>query len=440
MKKRKTSPFSRVISNTFIMTIGRVINALCSFIFIPWTTASIGITHFGQLVLLIAFISSSAKITSLQAGQTLIQYGSAPFHRQDEHNFRQILAFCIRLECISGIIGMFAGWLGIMFFGKFVFKEQLELYSLAYYCLILIPFTNATWQIGLIQLLNKHYLFVPIQVLSTTVRTLGCFIGYEEHLSMPYFLAVWCTTQLTDFIVLTIIGIYLTRNQSNISFLWKTLFSPSTPVKGIWHFTFFTTINNFIFSCSGQIFTLIVSALVSAADLAILSVARQIVSAVFRLSSLMGSNLYPELTKLRDDKNWHTLRRTLLKTFCFLGSLAVILLLITSILGQYFLSFMLSHPAPAGCITLLNILAVAYIIAMASIPLNLLLTIFNNLSYITKVKSFIFVTWCIPLLLWLTHAFGINGAAIADACEEFAIFLLYIYKVTRIINSLPIHH
>ena len=210
--------------------------------------------------------------------------------------------------------------------------------------------------------------------------------------------------------------------------------------KGIWNFSFFVTLNNFIYSCSEQIFTLIVSAIVSAADLAILSVARQIVSAVFRLSSLMGNNLYPELTKLRDDKNWHTLRHTLLKSFYFLGALAVILLLITSTLGQYLLSFMLSHPAPSGSITLLNILAVAYIIAMASIPLNLLLTVFNHLSYITKAKSLVFVVWCIPLLLWLTHAFGISGAAVADGCEEFVIFLLYIYKVTRIINSLPIHH
>ena len=439
MRTKKTSPFSRVINNTLIITIGRVINALCSFIFIPWTTASIGITEFGQLVLLMAFISSSAKITSLQAGQTLVHYGSAPFHKQDALTFRQILAFCIRLECLSGIMGMFVGWIGIIFFGNFIFKGQLELYSLAYYCLFIIPFINATWQVGVIQLVNKYYLFVPVQALSTTIRTLGCFIGYENHLRMSYFLAVWCITQLTDFIVLTILGIYLTRNQFNISSLWKTLFFPSTPVKGIWNFALFTTINNFIFSCSGQIFTLIVSAIVSTADLAILSVARQIVSTAFRLSSLIGNNLYPELTKLRDDKNWHTLRRTLLKTFYFLGSLAVILILVTSTFGRYILSFMLSYHAPADSITLLNILAVAYIIAMASMPLNLLLTLFNNLSYITKAKSLVFTIWCIPLLLWLTHAFGINGAAAADGCEEFAIFLLYIYKATRIINSLPIH-
>lgn len=131
VNQKTNSIFSRVIKNTSIITVGRVVNALCSFVYIPWTTESLGLTAYGQLILLTAFIAFSANVTSFQAGLTLIQYGSDSFHKKDYHSFYKILAFCIRLECISGLIGVFVCWFSITFLGQFFFKGHEKLYSLA---------------------------------------------------------------------------------------------------------------------------------------------------------------------------------------------------------------------------------------------------------------------------------------------------------------------
>ena len=43
VNQKINSIFSRVIKNTSIVTVGRVVNALCSFAYIPWTTESLGL-------------------------------------------------------------------------------------------------------------------------------------------------------------------------------------------------------------------------------------------------------------------------------------------------------------------------------------------------------------------------------------------------------------
>ena len=44
VNQKTNSIFSRVIKNTSIITVGRVVNALCSFAYIPWATESLGLT------------------------------------------------------------------------------------------------------------------------------------------------------------------------------------------------------------------------------------------------------------------------------------------------------------------------------------------------------------------------------------------------------------
>ena len=433
VNQKTNSIFSRVIKNTSIITAGRVVNALCSFAYIPWTTESLGLTAYGQLILLTAFIAFSANVTSFQAGLTLIQYGSDSFHKKDYHSFYKILAFCIRLECLSGLIGVFVCWFSITFLGQFFFKGHEKLYSLATYFMFVIPFINATWQAGVIQLLDKYRLLTLLHLSGTTVRTLGCFIGYEYNFNLLYFLSLWCIVQLTEFFLFTGSVIYLIEHKLPTRFSWKELFFPSIHVKGIWNFTFFATLNNLIYTSAGQTVTLIVSSIVSAADLAIFSVAWQIISAATRPFTFMLAPLYPEFIKLRDNKNWHTLRSTIFKLLYLIGAISITLPIFSYFLGPYILSFMLSHQAPSGSRTLLNIISVSFVCSIAAGFLSPCFTIFNDLKYITKTKIIVF-TLHLPLLVWLTHVFGIHGAAIAETLEWLGILILYIYKVPRLIK------
>ncbi|MBO6085924.1 MAG: hypothetical protein J6P19_05975 [Acetobacter sp.] len=120
-------------------------------------------------------------------------------------------------------------------------------------------------------------------------------------------------------------------------------------------------LTTFIYTSAGQTVTLIVSSIVSAEDLAILSVARKIVSAAVQPFTLMLGPLYIEFTKLRDNKNWHTLRSTIFKLFYLIGSIGIILPIFSYFLGPYILSFMLSHPDPSESRTLLNIISIGFV-------------------------------------------------------------------------------
>ena len=210
------------MGNTSIVVVGRLFNALCSFAFIPWTAETIGLTSFGQLVLIITYTTFIASMTRLQSWQPLLHYGSSFFQQKDKYKFCQLLAFCIRLDFLSGLTGLLIGLIGILFSGILLGWPP-ALRPIAAYCTLTILFMNTEWSAGIMQLFNMFRLSTLAQSSGTVIRTLGCFIGYEYHLSMPYFLAVWCITQFTVFLCFTSAGIYLVRRklQTHLLFALK---------------------------------------------------------------------------------------------------------------------------------------------------------------------------------------------------------------------------
>ncbi|MBR2124128.1 MAG: oligosaccharide flippase family protein [Acetobacter sp.] len=433
MDQKKTSPLSRIMGNTSIIVSGRLFNAVCSFIFIPWTTQTIGLTAFGQLVLIIAYTTLIASLTHMQTWQPLLHYGSTLFHKQDERKFYQILAFCIRLECLGSVIGLFIGLVGIAFSGV-LFGWPPQLRPIAIYCALTILFMNTGWSSGLMQLLNMFRLSTLAQSSGTIVRTLGCFIGYEYHLSMPYFLAVWSVTQLTVFLCFTSAGIYLVRHKLRTKFPWKELFFPSLHIKGIWGFTLGTSISGIIYACFTQASTLMVGTSLGAADAAIFNVANQVTTSMARPATLVVPSLYPEFVKLRDNKDWHTFRRTLLNIMCIISIIVIVLLLVSALFGNRILAFMLHHPC-LNSTTVINLLTVNAILDIAITPLEPILTVLGNISYILRAKGLALALY-VPTFLGLTHLLGINGSATAMIFTTAIIFTLCSYKTVRIITAL----
>ncbi|WP_278367292.1 lipopolysaccharide biosynthesis protein [Acetobacter orientalis] len=427
--KKGQSAFSRIMGNTTITVIGRILNAICSFIYIPWTVQTIGLSGFGQMLLVISYCMLVSDITHLHSWQPLLHFGTASFKEKDNRSFYQILAFCMRSDFISGLTGMCMGLVGIMLFSHTMGWPD-SICHVAELAAITILFMNRGWPVGVMWLLNKFKVSTTIELMGTLTRTIGSFIGYEMGYGFGFFLGTWCVTQLVLFVLYNGFGAYLVRQNVAAHFPWRELFLPTLRIKGIWKLTIGASLNEILVSFYKQISTLLIGAWIGAADAAVFRVASQITNAIAKPATMLIPTIYPEFIRFRDERNWKDFRHTMLRLMGTIGGLSIAVLVISLCFGSSILDYMLHHHSERGDV-LISILAFSALLDVATVPLEPLLTVMGKVYSVMRIKmTAIFIY--IPALLLLTKFMGIWGAALAAVLASLIVFCWCAIRAGRV--------
>ena len=418
-EKGKTA-FSRIMSNTTVIVIGKVLNAICSFIFIPWTVQTIGLNGFGQLLLITSYLILISDITHLHSWQPLVHYGTLSLKEKKYKKFNQILTFCMRADALSGLTGMIVGLIGISLFSHLM-KWPDSIQKLAEFCNLTIMIMNRGWPVGVLRLLNRFKIATTIELIGTLTRTAGTFIGYELQFSLYYFVWLWCFTQFILFIIYNFIAFFLVHQSVKQPFPWKELFFPTIKIPGIWKLTVGTSINEILQAFFKQISTLLIGAWMGASDAAIFRVASQITNAMAKPASMLIPALYPEFIRFRDNKDQEGLRHTLSRIYITIAVFSVLVLTVSLGLGSYILDYMLHHRYPQGGL-LISILAMSSLIDIAVVPLEPLLTVMDKVYSVLWGKATAILIY-MPVLFGLTYRFGVWGAAEASVLSSAIMFI-----------------
>lgn len=414
------SAFSRIISNTSIIAVGRVLNAVCSFIYIPWTVKTIGLDAFGQLLLITSYVMLISDITHLHSWQPLLHFGTTPFQERKHRYFHQILAFCMRSDLISGLFGVIVGIAGILLFSH-VMGWPDSICHAAELCTIFILFMNRGWPVGVMRLLNKFEMATTVEMIGSLTRTIGTFIGYELRENLAFFLLVWCATQFVLFLLYNGVAFWLVRKNVETGFSWRELFVPTIKIHGIWKFTIGISTSKILDSFSKQISTLLIGAWIGASDAAIFRVASQITNALSKPAGMLIPSLYPEFIRFRDEQDWKGLRHTMMSIFGTIALLGVAALTISLSVGNMLLDYMLhSHSYYGGL--LVSILTVSVLIDITIVPLEPFLTVMRKVSTILRAKIFTILVY-MPVLFIFTKQWGIWGAASASVVASVIMFV-----------------
>ncbi|AQU87516.1 hypothetical protein B0W47_08535 [Komagataeibacter nataicola] len=414
------SAFSRIISNTSIIAFGRVVNAVCSFIYIPWTVKTIGLDAFGQLLLITSYVMLISDITHLHSWQPLLHFGTAPFHERKHRYFHQILAFCMRSDMISGLFGMIVGIVGIMLFSHAMGWPD-SICSTAELCTVFILFMNRGWPVGVMRLLNKFKMATIVEMVGSLTRTAGTFIGYELRENLVFFLLVWCATQFVLFLLYNGVAFWLVRKNVERRFSWQEFFVPTVKIPGIWKLTIGTSTSKILDSFSKQISTLLIGAWIGASDAAIFRVASQITNALSKPAGMLIPSLYPEFIRFRDEQDWKGLRHTMMRIFGTIALLGVAVLIISLSAGNAILDYMLHYHSYYGGV-LVSILAVSVLIDITIVPLEPFLTVMGKVPTILRAKIFTLLIY-MPVLFVFTKRWGIWGAASASVVASVIMFV-----------------
>lgn len=432
MSKEKTA-FSRIMSNTGIIVFGRIVNAVCSFIYIPWTVKAIGLNDFGQLLLVISYIMLVSDITHLHSWQPLVHFGTASLREKKQNEFHQILAFCMRSDLLSGVLGMLVGVLGIAVFGH-VMRWPEATCHIAELCSGIILFMNRGWPVGVMRVLNKFKVSTTIELVGSITRTVGTFIGYELGFGFFFFIFVWCLTQLVLFILYNGFAFWLVKKNIQIPFRWKEFFLPELKISGIWKLTLGTSVSEILEAFYKQISILLIGAWIGPEDAAVFRVSTQITNALATPANLLIPAMYPEFIRFKHEEDWKGFRYTIMRLLKVITSLGILIIFISMVFGGDILNYMLKYRSAYGGL-IISILSFSAIINIATVPLEPILTVMGKVYFVLRYKIATIVMY-IPSLFVFTYFWGVWGAAWSAVLGSFLMFALSSTRVYRIFSSI----
>lgn len=414
------SALSRILGNTTFIAIWRVMNALCSLIFVPWTVKSIGLDGFGQLLLITSYLLLISDITHLHSWQPLLHFGNISIREKKYEEFNKILAFCIRADILSGTVGAVSGLAGIELFSHLM-RWPDHVKHLAEFCSATILVMNRGWPVGALRLFNRFKIATAVELVGTLTRTVGTFIGYECRFGLTFFVSLWCFTQLVLFVLYNGAALIFVRQTVRSSFVWRDFFISTTNLPGMWKLTIGTSINEILQACYKQISTLLIGAWIGAADAAIFRVSSQITNAMAKPASMLIPTLYPEFIRFRDNNDFKGLKYTISRIYMIISFIGIFIISTSFLIGGNILNYMLHYNYKNGLL-FIGFLSISSIIDICVVPINPLLTVFGKYYLIMRYKIFIIIIY-IPALFVLVRIFGIWGAVEASLIASATMFV-----------------
>lgn len=282
------SIFRRIFYNVSFLTMGRIVNALCSFVYISFAVRSLGLTKFGVLILIHSLAMMASTISRMQSWQSLIKFGSQPYANQDRDMFARVLYFCIRLDAFSAAVAILLG-IAFVFFYSLTSGWTDHDRGLALCYMLITPFMYTGWANGVLRLTDRFRL-VPINDSATAlVRTAGTLAGYFCHFHLGYFLAVWAATIALDYTLFMTFAVRTLREKLQFSVRVRDIFRDwRWALPEMWAFTRSTSINQTLGSINSHAGTLIIGNLLGPAEAAVFRVCRQISDGIVTPAQLIS--------------------------------------------------------------------------------------------------------------------------------------------------------
>lgn len=416
---RSRSTFHSIFRNVSMLTLGRILTALCSFVYMAFAVRALGLADFGLLILIHSLAMTGSTLSRLQTWQTLIRFGSDAFFDGEMGRFRQVVSFCIRLDGLSALVALVLSLVVVILYAPSVgWTHHERTLALLYACVA--PFMYTGWCHGVLRLAGRFRLVPITDGFTAFGKMCGVLLAYALHLGVGWFLFIWAAAVLFDYGLYTAFALSILRRRASFGYFeafrhwrWKG--------EGMWAFTRGVSLNQTLASASTHVATLIVGKQIGTAEAAIFRVCRQIASGIVTPAQLISPVLYPELVKMRDRQDWAGLRKVTLSIFGILLAISAFLILLTAVAGSQIFRALL-HVHVSHTSFYITMMLLAAIFSLLIVPLEPLLIVTGQLRLLVRTRVFVTLLY-FPALYLLTRYFHLTGACLATLASSAGVFL-----------------
>jgi len=379
----------------------------------------IGAYGFGLVAMMYAFARMIGDLVDFQSWQIVLNYGARHLNMEERQKFGRVIAFSFMLDLLSGVMGSLCGMaIALSAAGLLGWPPAIRSIGVIY-CLSIFFMSTAT-ATGILRLFNRFDLLARQGVVATVIRVLGILMLYPSGASLPLIMAVWMLAEGGAWSTLIFYAgrELLRRNllpEIALALKQMPLSGRSAMVScenpGIWSLAISSNINSSLALTFGHVGTLIVGTCLGPSDAGYYRIASQIAAGIAKPVTLTQTTLYPEITRLWQERAGKRLIR-LCAQVALTGGIAGTVLLLLALLGGTPIMSLVIGEHPHRATSLMLWLLAAEIATVWSLPLEPLLFTTQRASSAASARLgtlFIYIPTLIGMMRWR----GLNGVGIA---------------------------
>ena len=360
----------RVFRNSSWLFSAKGVGAILSIFYLAILTRSLGVSGFGEFMVIVGAIQVLTAVLKLQTWQAVVQYG-VPYLLAGQHQaFRKLSAQNFWIELIGGLAACGALWLMLPFgAAEFGWSEPVERAVMGYGVIVFLSVRSTPT--GILRAQDRFGGNALGDAIIPIVRFVGALILFVTLPSMTGFLIVW---GLSEFVSFMVMWLMVWRRHESVHPHPDSLALSVTPPsrKDFLAFLLFTNLAYLVSVIRERLVVVIVGFFVGPAAAGLFRLADQIANSLNRLAEVFARPLFAELSRLFAIGQWRESRALFwrsLRVSAISGGLLFIGLLL---LGRNIIS-LISGPEYLAAYPLLLLLGAATIISLAGLGLEPLL-------------------------------------------------------------------
>jgi O-antigen/teichoic acid export membrane protein len=397
---------------------GSGIGAIFGFLTTIFAARQLGLRDYGILLLIHSFTGALATGTRLQTWQPMLQFGTALSEALERTRLQTLLRHCLLLDGVGALAAVIIGIPVSIFCSHLLGLAGYERPTALYLTCALFMNTGAT--IGVMRITDRYKMAVVADNLSAFIRFGGAVLGFWLHWNLTVFLTFWYFSIVAAFLADGVLLWWLTKLTPSLAGFRLTGGPWRSQEVGFWKLLLPTSIDQALISLASRIDILIIGSLLGGAGAALYRVATQVSDALMQPAVFLSPALYPEFVRLREQRDWASLRKMTWRICRLLSVFSAPVLVIIYFAGSTILAAMLGKHIPHTR-DLLLWLTVASIIGLWSIPLEPLLISLGRAKTVLHGRVW-FLLLSLPLFYVLTRTYSVEGAAIVVFIRSAAIF------------------
>ncbi|MBI2617091.1 oligosaccharide flippase family protein [Candidatus Gottesmanbacteria bacterium] len=408
--------FSTTARNTYMVFAGNIISAFFAFLFTVVLVRGLSFADFGYFSALLSFLLLVSDLTDIGIGSSLSAF--IPKLEADRQKLLVFLKTSFFLQAgvagtVSILIFFLSSFLSIIFFHTRDLTYLVQITSLGIFCTILANFLQ--------YVLSARQMFFKVSILSSfggasRFALLLLVLGFS---TLNVDNALWAHT------VMVILLLILAIKFVGVKFL-KARFSISD-LKNLISFTSFLGVARGLTALASRLDVLMLIALTNPTEAGIYSTASRVVSIYPLLSGSFSTVIAPKLTATTDRKR---LKDFMIKVTIGTGGI-VTTILVLILFAHPFITVLFGQKAESA-VSVFQLLLLAMIFFVASIPVVSLAIYYLRKPHILSVNSIIQLFVVIIGNLFFIPRFGRMGTAYSLIIAYgitlfFTAYLVFIY-------------
>lgn len=400
--------FRAILRNASYLGSSKLGGALLGLIALGCAGRALPAALFGLLAIIHAYADGISALVKFQTWQFIVRFGAPALIRNDTKRFSDITGFSFGLDLASGAVGLAIGVALLPFVAKWVGIDLRYLHIALFYCTLIPTMTVAT-PTGILRTLDRFDQIAVQQMATPLLRAAGSVGSYIAGFGFNGFVITWYVSELVGDLLLWYFAVRELQRQNIRHALRPGLFAPARRIKDAWDFVWTTNVAHSIWSAWGPASNVIVGAMLGPVAAGMFKIAATFFDSAAKPADLMQKSFYPEIMRLdpASAQPW----RLAVRSALLAGGIGLIVVLLVVVGGKPLITLVFGQRY-VEAFTLLKIMSISLLVAMASFPLESLLYMAHRQRAALVTQGLAALGYGV-LLVVLIHLLGLTGAGLA---------------------------